>query len=1013
MRGGDEEENERLLKASGTGQEAAPSELRRPESPRPSRPYKLMRKASTMITDPASNIDIVGVRERRRTESGLTDAPELVLGPVDVPFQGIEEEEGASGWIAGSYSKFKALLGDPKIQAVLKCSLAYFVSSLGVYTPFGRLYGQSDNKHMIATIAVYFHPSRTSGSMAEAILYVVFALGYSFLLSVLSMVVSAFFFDIDQRGLGYIIIIIVFVGGGLGSILYMKTRMNRVTFNTACSVASISLVTILIKEGSVQAGQLSYTKLYQNFAIVTTGIIVSMVICYTVWPKSAVIELKKALNKSMDIDATMLQYVVDQFITSGEINNEHFEELTAELSSSFKSLQSNLADSRFELYISGREREFHLLRKLVASTHRLSAHVGGLVSSAKTQWYLSEPSGDSRTASDVVSVESADHVLSRVSSQIGISDNYQSTSDETEAEHDTQSYSAELYNIFINHLGPPMRGYCFTLRDILSNVPFSPFPALQFADNRRLKDDLVYATMDYSRSRQDALSTVYGQSNFRNTRDINVAADEEGVAASCGNFSYVLEAYGKELRDYIEILEDYENLQLRNLSRTYEWLKFWEKKEPEEEVRTFDVMTLRQQTFYTPKPSSDAHQRAHRWSYKLWKSLGVFRQTDVKFAIKVGLGAAVYAIPAFLDHLRPLFGRWRGEWGLITYAIIMSKSIGGTMTTVKIRIFGTFVGALTAYLIWAAFPRNPVALSIFGWMLSLPCFWIILHWKSDNPLGRFILLTFNLTVLYSYSLSINDYDDDDDEGGTTPLVGDIAFHRFVSVSFGTLWAVLITMFVFPNSARRRLRDLVAVQWLRMGISWKADPLRNEGSKGIIGLKGELDFQSTMIELYTLLSQAPREVRLKGPYPSRQYKSILLSTQHILDAYQNLSVMVAKNKKPTKREAEIIQYTEDDRKELCSRIFLFFYLVSSAIKIGFPLPDKLPSTEHAIDRMLAKLNEFRVNEDLHRDLSHDEEDFVLFYSYILVTLTITEELSKIALEIQDLFGIIDEEALQVE
>lgn len=44
-------------------------------------------------------------------------------------------------------------------------------------------------------------------------------------------------------------------------------------------------------------------------------------------------------------------------------------------------------------------------------------------------------------------------------------------------------------------------------------------------------------------------------------------------------------------------------------------------------------------------------------------------------------------------------------------------------------------------------------------------------------ISRFILLTFNLTALYSFSISRDDFDnddDDEDEGGLTPVVGDIA-----------------------------------------------------------------------------------------------------------------------------------------------------------------------------------------------------------------------------------------------
>ena len=52
----------------------------------------------------------------------------------------------------------------------------------------------------------------------------------------------------------------------------------------------------------------------------------------------------------------------------------------------------------------------------------------------------------------------------------------------------------------------------------------------------------------------------------------------------------------------------------------------------------------------------------------------------------------------------------------------------------------------------------------------------------SGPLGRFILLTYNLGALYSYSLSIRDDDNDDDEGGIDPAIWEIVIHRFFGLS---------------------------------------------------------------------------------------------------------------------------------------------------------------------------------------------------------------------------------------
>lgn len=75
------------------------------------------------------------------------------------------------------------------------------------------------------------------------------------------------------------------------------------------------------------------------------------------------------------------------------------------------------------------------------------------------------------------------------------------------------------------------------------------------------------------------------------------------------------------------------------------------------------------------------------------------------------------------------------------------------------------ISMLNDYYRWILFPENPYALSLFGCLIAMPCFHIILNWKQ-NTFGRFILLTYNLSCLYAYSLSVKDDgdgDDDDDE----------------------------------------------------------------------------------------------------------------------------------------------------------------------------------------------------------------------------------------------------------
>ena len=59
-------------------------------------------------------------------------------------------------------------------------------------------------------------------------------------------------------------------------------------------------------------------------------------------------------------------------------------------------------------------------------------------------------------------------------------------------------------------------------------------------------------------------------------------------------------------------------------------------------------------------------------SYRTWVALSVFRRDDLKYAVKVGIGAVLYAMWSFFEPTRELYGHWRGEWGLLSYMLVCS-----------------------------------------------------------------------------------------------------------------------------------------------------------------------------------------------------------------------------------------------------------------------------------------------------------------------------------------------------
>ena len=222
-------------------------------------------------------------------------------------------------------------------------------------------------------------------------------------------------------------------------------------------------------------------------------------------------------------------------------------------------------------------------------------------------------------------------------------------------------------------------------------------------------------------------------------------------------------------------------------------------------------------------------------------------------------------------------------------------------------------------------------LCFFGWLMSLQCFYIIVG-KGQGPMGRFIMLTYNLSALYAYSLSVKDEEDDDDEGGISPEIWEIVIHRVVAVMAGCIWGIIVTRVVWPISARKKVKKGTSLLWFKMGLIWKRGPLRTlyesetgERHRGVSYMtpREDIELRRFHNSLESLLGSAAKEFELKGPFPTNTFKVILQATSRLLDSFHAMNVIILKDLKATEGEREILKYTKTEWTELSWRISHLF------------------------------------------------------------------------------------------
>ena len=392
-----------------------------------------------------------------------------------------------------------AFVTSPTGINILKCSLAYILGSLATFVPqISGLLGRNDGKHMVATITVYFHPARSVGSMAEAILVAFGAFVYAAFISFTSMGVSILFGGHHLLALGHVIVLIVFCGGGLGLVGWTKQKLGNPLVNVGCSLTSLALITVLTKEGAVQSATFSYNKIWQVLKMIIMGTIFSSAVALLIRPTSARNEFRDTFIKATDAMGEMLTIITRSFLSGSEqdLKAPAFLKASNQSKSAFKTLVKNLGEAKYEHYILGTEQEYEIEHRLVKCLELLAQNIGGLRSAAETQFWLLKQAEEaennrpgtggpglsmsSSMLSDTDSLPALSPILSHVERRSSILASIDELTEESanvsDEEHGTRSGSwrlphgmqssltaADMFSVFIAHLGPLMVLHCVSI----------------------------------------------------------------------------------------------------------------------------------------------------------------------------------------------------------------------------------------------------------------------------------------------------------------------------------------------------------------------------------------------------------------------------------------------------------------------------------------------------------------------------------------------------------------------
>ncbi|CBQ71786.1 related to BRE4-protein involved in endocytosis [Sporisorium reilianum SRZ2] len=1050
-------------------------------------------------------------------------------------------------------------------RSIFKCALAYLLALLFTYSTtlsswLASFLPNNDpdddvpfsNLHMIATVAVYFHPAKTLGAMIEADVFALGAFVYAIALGFFSMAVAVFLHETDRIIISDIVSVLFFLGIGMALVGYAKIKVAKPQFNTACSLISIIVFTVVVKEGSLHLGHFSTEKTFQVTLVVLAGSFVSNLVCFCVWPQSATSNLQGDIVRNLRGFSTLLRVLTKTFLLEDPSNfhfkSDRIKRAIDDHHDSFTSLKKNLEEAKLESLFDLRMRG--MSAKYVEATdslNRLAQHLTGLRSSCGLQHQIMAARREAQQAArEEAGATNAQPIKPRPAST-RLADMFESDADfgsqTGDSAHKTEfSESADdatAFEDFIASVGPHMRSLvfscCRTLRGLrstfIASEPINVEHKLQFPDASTLtasgntgtgtwldyggtsagayipgssfdglQSNISKALRRFQHEQTVAIKRIYTMEPQKLAQQLDGAgndtpADRSANGAHHGSssttaaksllqdsngdedvfliffFVFNLEEFAKELEVLVEALEEIRQAEehIALARQTSRWMRLrlfvgtfgtmvseyasmlgwrWGQRSNGRKGKygktgkgtstTAAAAAAKKMTTPLDFPSNRRHAvnthqtpKAMTWHDKLqrlvWQIGEFFRQPDTKFSIKAGLGSALLASPAFFPSTRPMFTKFQGQWALVSFMVVLSPTVGQSNHMSLHRIVGTVMGACAAVGVYKLFPDNNVVLPAFGLLFSIPCFRYIVGKPQLASSGRFVLLTYNLTALYSYNLRKTDVE-----------VEQIAYQRTVSVIVGVLWATVLNQLVWPFEARRQLAlgvsdVLFKLAWLyqRLVLSYSRDPsqVRQGGNDDEDGddrrddgddddeeaaLLGsfasrhgdefqaiELHLQVSLIKLEGLLAQTKNEPRLKGPFPVATYRSMLACCQNILDKLHSMRCVTTRQDWYRHVRRDFVIPVNAERREMVGNVLLYFYTLGSAFHLKSPVPPYFPPAGQCRVRLLERIRELPV---VKRRAVRGSSAYLLFYSYALAMKDVIDQLDSLGRLTQQNFGV---------
>ncbi|CAL3965461.1 unnamed protein product [Diplocarpon coronariae] len=334
---------------------------------------------------------------------------------------------------------------------------------------------------------------------------------------------------------------------------------------------------------------------------------------------------------------------------------------------------------------------------------------------------------------------------------------------------------------------------------------------------------------------------------------------------------------------------------------------------------------------------------------------------DVLYAVKLTVAVFLVTWPAFVYNWNRWYYLNRGLWAALQLVLVTEVAIGTSIWIFMLRAVGTTLGCIWGYAAFQAHNGNRVVCVVLLVLGIIPSAYIQLGTKYVKA-GMVSIISMCVVALATVDHTV--------PGTATENF----LRRVIAFLIGGVVAVVVEVLLFPVRARDRLVECLAASVHQIGemeacIAYGIETETNidvhsaEVSARFDRARGKAQGALTAAE--TFLPFCAQEPRLKGSFKGLAliYAEILYVLHAVVDRMDNMVHLRQEYGSGVLEELNEKVYPY--RRNVAASITVVLFAVHEALTTKLPLPQFLPSARLAHLRMVNRVREAVLAEDVHQ------------------------------------------------